>query len=183
MNPTIYKQLDSRWSSKPYPTYASSFGGNGCGCCACVHVAMEQESKANWNPETLRPWMINQGYAVAGKGTLWQGIYDTLKYIGHDSVVWIHEADPMSKAWAELDKGNRIGVLLVDNGSTPDGTYWTSSGHFVAFVEYKVENGQHWFYIKDSGVIYRYIFDAGNPLPELEWTDDGIIYNGDLYEY
>lgn len=150
MNPTIYKQLDSRWSSKPYPTYASSFGGNGCGCCACVHVAMEQESKADWNPETLRPWMVNQGYAYVNQGTTWNGITETLKYIGHKNVVRIWD-DPMSEAWKELDKGNRIGVLLVDNSRTPDGTYWTSSGHYVAFTDYRKDSNGHWFFIKDSG--------------------------------
>lgn len=151
MNPTIYKQLDSKWSSKPYPTYSSSFGGNGCGCCACVHVAIEQERYKTWTPESLRPWMVDQGYAVAGKGTMWQGIYDTLKHIGHKNVVWIGRNDPMTDAWKELNKGDRIGVLLVDNSSTPDGTYWTSSGHYVAFTDYKVKGSQHWFYIKDSG--------------------------------
>lgn len=150
MNPTIYKQLDSRWSSKPYPTYSSSFGGNGCGCCACVHVAMEQERYRNWNPESLRPWMVKQGFAYVNQGTTWNGITETLKYIGHKNVVRIWN-DPMTEAWKELNKGNRIGVLLVDNGRTPDGTYWTSSGHYVAFTGYKVESGRHWFFCKDSG--------------------------------
>lgn len=150
MNPTIYKQLDSRWASKPYPTKASSFGGNGCGCCACVHVAMEQADKANWTPESLRPWMVNQGFAYVNQGTTWQGITATLKHIGHKEVVCVWSA-PMSEAWKELNKGNRIGVLLVSNGRTPDGTYWTSSGHYVAFTDYKVEDGKHWFFIKDSG--------------------------------
>lgn len=150
MNTRIFKQLDSRWSSLPYPTKKSTFGGNGCGCCACVHVAIEQPTKANWTPESLRKWMIGQGFAVAGKGTTWQGITATLKHIGHKSVVCVWD-DPMSVAWKELNKGNRIGVLLVDNSKTPDGTYWTASGHYVAFTDYKVENGKHWFYIKDSG--------------------------------
>jgi GH25 family lysozyme M1 (1,4-beta-N-acetylmuramidase) len=111
---------------------------------------MEQESKANWNPETLRPWMVNQGYAKVNQGTTWSGITETLKYIGHKNVVRIWD-DPMSEAWKELDKGNRIGVLLVDNGYTPDGTYWTSSGHYVAFTDYRKDSNGHWFYIKDSG--------------------------------
>ena len=38
MNSAIYRQGDSRWGSLPYPTYAYSFAGNGCGCCACTHV-------------------------------------------------------------------------------------------------------------------------------------------------
>lgn len=150
MNSTIYKQLDSRWSSLPYPTRASSFGGNGCGCCACVHIAIEQDAKKTWTPATLRPWMCNQGYAVPNQGTTWNGITQTLKHIGHKDVTLIWSA-PMSEAWKELNKGNRIGVLLVDNSRTPDGTYWTASGHYVAFTDYKMKNGQHWFYIKDSG--------------------------------
>ena len=152
MNSKIYKQLDSRWSRLPYPTKNSTFGGNGCGCCACTHIAIEQDSKRNWNIQPLRRWMISQGFAIPGQGTTWSGIEATLKHIGHKTVVWVMRKDPMSKAWAELDKGNRIGVLLVDNSRTPDGTLWTSSGHYVAFTDYKkTSDGKHWFYIKDSG--------------------------------
>ena len=28
---------------------------------------------------------------------------------------------------------------------------WTTCGHYVAFTDYKVQNGKHWFYTKDSG--------------------------------
>ena len=95
--------------------------------------------------------MCNQGFAYAGQGTSWNGITETLKYLGHKNVVRIWD-DPMSEAWKELNKGNRIGILLVDNSRTPDGTYWTSSGHYVMFADYKLdEKGKHWFYIKDSG--------------------------------
>ena len=60
MNKTIYKQADSRWGSKPYPTKASSFAGNGCGCCACTHLVIEQEKYKNYTPENLRHWMVKQ---------------------------------------------------------------------------------------------------------------------------
>ena len=46
MNSAIYRQGDSRWGSLPYPTYAYSFAGNGCGCCACTHVIIEQAKYA-----------------------------------------------------------------------------------------------------------------------------------------
>ena len=151
MNKTIFKQLNGKWSSLPYPTRSSSFGGNGCGCCACVHVAIEQPWKADWTPATLRPWMISKGFAISGQGTTWSGITETLKHLGHKNVVWVQRKDPMSKAWAELNKGNRIGVMLVDNSRTPDGTYWTASGHYVMFYKYAYENGKHYFWIKDSG--------------------------------
>ena len=161
MNKKIWKQTDSRWAGKYYPNNKSLFGGNGCGCCACVHDAMEQARYKDWTPESLRPWMVNRGFAVQGQGTTWAGMVETLKHIGHDRVVWITESMPMSDAWKELDKGNRIGVILFYGGyssrkkkyyRTPDGTVWTGNGHYVAFVDYKVDkNGKHWFYTKDSG--------------------------------
>lgn len=150
MNSKIYKQLNSKWASKPYPKKGSSFGGNGCGCCACTHVAIEQESKKNWTPENLRPWMINQGFAVYGQGTTWNGITETLKHIGHKKVVRVW-SDPMSVAWKELNKGNRIGIILFGSGRAPNGTVWTAGGHYVAFTDYKLKNGKHYFYCKDSG--------------------------------
>ena len=48
MNKAIYKQADSRWGSKPYPTKGSSFAGNGCGCCACTHLVIEQDKYKNY---------------------------------------------------------------------------------------------------------------------------------------
>ena len=150
MNKIIYSQTDSRWGSKPYPK-GNTFGGCGCGCCAVWHVAMEQAKYANKTPETLRPWMVDKGYAVRNNGTLWVGISAALLHIGHKSVKWIKRNDPMTKAWAELDKGNRIGVILMGSGRAANGTVWTTGGHYVAFVGYKVKNGKHYFYIKDSG--------------------------------
>lgn len=172
MNSKIIRQLDPSIADWPYPTKSSSFGGNGCGCCACYHIAIEQPWKDDYSLNALRKWMIDQGYAVPGKGTLWSGIYETLKHIGHKNVVWIHEEDPMSKAWKELNKGNRIGVLLVSNGETPNGTVWTASGHYVAFTDYRIKNKQHQFYIKDSGFRhhdgwYTYEKSIKGALPQL----------------
>lgn len=150
MNKTIWKQLNSRWSGKPYPVASSSFGGNGCGCCACVHVAMEQDRYKDWTPENLRSWMISQGFAIRGQGTTWNGITETLKHIGHNTVVRVW-SDPMSVAFKELTKGNRIGILLFNSNKAPNGTRWTAGGHYVAFTDYKVEGGLHYFYCKDSG--------------------------------
>ena len=150
MNKTIYKQLDSRWASLPYPTKKSSFSGNGCGCVACTHIAIEQQGKKNWTPKKLRPWMVQKGYAVAGHGTTWNGITETLKHIGHKTVVKVWE-QPMSVAWEELSKGDRIGIILFNGNYAPNGTHWSSSGHYVAFTNYKIKDGKHLFYCKDSG--------------------------------
>lgn len=146
MNSTIWKQTDSRWGKKAYPS-GSTVGGCGCGLLACTHIAMEQESKKNWTPDNLRSWMVSKGFAVRGQGTKWEGITETLKYIGHKSVVRIYN-DPMSEAWKELDKGNRIGVILFNSNR---GHRFTASGHYIAFTDYKKKNGEHYFYLKDSG--------------------------------
>lgn len=151
MNTTLYKQHDSRWRSLPYPTKKCNVGHAGCGCVACTHIAIEQAAKWNWTPKTLRPYMVKKGYAEAGHGTTWQGIYNTLKYLGHSKVVWVKKNEPMSKAWAELDKGNRIGIILFNDNKAPNGIRWTSGGHYVAFTDYKKSNGKHLFYTKDSG--------------------------------
>lgn len=150
MNNNLYKQYDSRWGSKPYPTKKSSFSGNGCGCCACTHLIIEQAQYANETPEPFRQWMVKQGFAVANQGTTWSGITKTLQHYGY-KVTHIGVSDPMSKAWTELNKGNRMGVILFLGGKAPNGTVWTAGGHYVAFTDYKVENGKHWFYTKDSG--------------------------------
>lgn len=152
MNKTLYKQHDSRWRYLAYPTKSCNVGHAGCGLVACTHMAIEQASKQNWTPKKLRPYMVKKGYAVAGHGTTWQGITNTLKYIGHSKVVWVKSGEPMSKAWKELDKGNRIGIILFGSTKAPNGIRWTSGGHYVAFTNYKKDkDGKHLFYTKDSG--------------------------------
>ena len=151
MNKTLYKQADSRWGSKPYPVKKSSFAGNGCGCVACLHLIIEQEQYKNYTPESIRPWMVKQGFAVTNQGTTWSGIPATLKHYGFSKVVHIGISDPMSKAWTELNKGNRMGIILFKGGRAPNGTVWTAGGHYVAFTDYYVKNGKHYFYTKDSG--------------------------------
>lgn len=157
MNSKIFRQYDGPWAKKPYPTKGCTVSGAGCGLVACTHIAIEQEDKKDWTPETLRPYMLK--YAVAGQGTTWDGITKTLQYLGH-KVKYITEATPMKDAFAELNKGNRIGIILFYGGyskrykkwyRTPDGTVWTGNGHYMMFGSYKYENGKHWFYMKDSG--------------------------------
>ena len=150
MNSALFKQADSRWGSKPYPTRDCTMSGAGCGCVACTHIVIEQEKYKNYTPENLRPWMVNQGFAIRNQGTTWSGITKTLQHYGY-SVTHIGINDPMSKAWTELNKGNRIGIILFKGGRAPNGTVWTASGHYVAFTGYKVVDGKHYFYTKDSG--------------------------------
>lgn len=149
MRSTIFRQYDSRWAKLAYPTKASSFGDNGCGCCSCTHLVIELEKYKHYTPKKLRTYMVKQGFAIDGQGTLWDGITKTLEHYGF-KVVKPNIYASMDEAWKELNKGNRAGVLLFSAG-TRGGKTWTSTGHYVAFSAYKVEDGKHWFYTKDSG--------------------------------
>lgn len=151
MNTKIFRQYDGPWAKKPYPTKGCTVSGAGCGLVALTHIAIEQDRYKNWTPENLRPYMLQHKYAIAGQGTRWEGITQTLKYLGHDRVVRIYN-DPMKVAFDELNKGNRIGIILFSSGKAGTARVtWTSCGHYVAFTSYKYEDGQHWFYCKDSG--------------------------------
>lgn len=147
MNKNIYRQADSRWGSLPYPTKAYSFAGNGCGCCAVLHCAIEQEKYKNLTPADARKYMVQ--YATKGNGTLWSGITKGLEHYGY-TVHW-RQSDSMNDIYKVLKNSLRRGVILFGSTKGPDGTVWTTGGHYIAFVDYRVRNGQHEFYLKDSG--------------------------------
>lgn len=151
MNKVIYRQADSRWGSLPYPTKAYSFAGNGCGCCACTHNIIEIPKYAKYTPKDVRPYMVAQGFATRGHGTTWDGITKTLEHYGF-KVATPNIGISMKGAWDLLNKKDapKQGVLLF-RGGTKGGVRWTSGGHYVAFLDYKVKNGKHYFYTKDSG--------------------------------
>ena len=149
MRSEIFRQYDSRWGSLAYPSKPYTMKSSGCGCCACTHLIIEKDEYAHYTPKDVRPYMLKQGFATKGNGTLWSGMTKTLEHYGFD-VKRPNISVSMSAAWTELNKGNRAGILLLKAGTRGSVT-WTSGGHYVAFLDYKVENGKHYFYIKDSG--------------------------------
>lgn len=149
MRSAIFRQYDSRWGSLKYPSGVYTLSRSGCGCCACAHLIIEKDEYKNYTPKNVRPYMVKQGFATKGNGTTWNGITKTLEHYGF-KVVKPNIATSMTSAWKELNKGNRAGILLFRGGSR-GGVTWTSGGHYVAFLDYKVKNGKHYFYTKDSG--------------------------------
>lgn len=151
MNSKIYRQADSRWGNLPYPTKAYKFASNGCGCCACTHCIIEIPKYANYTPANIRPYMVEQGFATKGHGTTWNGITKTLEHYGF-KVSTPNIDSSMTPAWNYLNKPGapKMGVLLFRGGSR-GGVRWTNGGHYVAFLDYRVTNGKHYFYTKDSG--------------------------------
>lgn len=151
MNNNLYKQADSRWGSLAYPTKAYSFAGNGCGCCACLHVIIEQDKYKNWTPKNLRPYMVDQGFATRGNGTTWNGIKLTLEHYGNTVINHATMTDIFKTLDTRKEKNLPcLGVILFRAG-TKGGVKWTAGGHYVAFVDYKKSGDKHYFYTKDSG--------------------------------
>ena len=147
-NPKIYRQADSRWGSLPYPTKAYKFASNGCGCCAVTHCAIELDKYKNYTPADVRKYMVQ--FATKGHGTLWAGISKGLSNYGY-TVHW-RQADSMADIFKILNGASlKRGVILFGSTKGPDKTVWTTGGHYIAFVDYKVEGGKHYFYLKDSG--------------------------------
>ena len=149
MNKKIFRQYSSKWGSLPYPTKSSPFSGNGCGACSVLHCIIERSKYKKYTPKTIINYM--KQFAIPGQGTTWEGIYKALKHYGMANVKWFGSSDPMKDIFAELSKGGRIGVILFGSSRGPDGTVWTTGGHYIAFTGYKVKDGKHYFYLKDSG--------------------------------
>jgi hypothetical protein len=149
MRSAIFRQYDTKWGSLKYPKGKYTMSRSGCGCCACTHLIIEHDKYKDYTPKNVRPYMVNQGFATEGNGTLWSGITKTLEHYGF-KVKRPNISTSMTPAWNELNKGHRAGILLFKAGSRGSVT-WTSGGHYVAFLNYKVEGGKHYFYTKDSG--------------------------------
>ena len=157
MRATIFKQYKKPWASLPFPK-GNTVKGCGCGLCSVTHILIEDERYEDYTPTTVRPFMVK--YAVRNQGLQHVGIPSTLKHYGMENVKEFGRAATMKQIFEECDKGGRLGVILFykqnAKGKTiaakgPDGTVWTGGGHFIAFTGYKVENGKHYFYMKDSG--------------------------------
>lgn len=140
-----YSQLDSRWSNLPYPKKPYTIGTSGCGCCSIANLLVETEKYKKYTPKTIQPYM--KQFAVSGQGTKWAGITEALKHYGLKPIN--HKTmDDLFKTLSRRKK--RWGIILFRKG-TKGGVTWTTSGHFVAFTDFKVEHGRHYFYTKDSG--------------------------------
>ena len=145
MRSKVFSQLDPRWSGLPYPSKPYTIGTSGCGCVSVTHVIIEIDKYKNYTPKNVQPYM--KQFAIPGKGTTWDGITTALKHYGLN-VINHATMDDLFKTLAA--RKQRMGIILF-RGGTKGGITWTTSGHFVAFLNYKVVNGKHYFYVKDSG--------------------------------
>ena len=138
-----YKQADSRWGKKLY-NGSSTMATAGCGPTSCAMIAYGVDGKTT--PLDTMKYMQSHGYAIRNNGTAWNGIPNCLKAFG---VKDVQEVPNMTKCWELMSKGY-VGVFLFRSGSR-GGVTWTTSGHYIAVTDYKVQNGKHYVYTRDSG--------------------------------
>ena len=141
-----FRQNVEPWKYVPYPKAPYYLFHNGCGCVAVTDIIVSNPKYANENPRTVAKYMVSKGYATRGNGTTRAGITETLRHYGFKCIRYAHA--PNSNFWQELAKGGRAGVILF-RGGTRGGVTWTKGGHYVAFTNYKYENGQHKLYTRD----------------------------------
>lgn len=154
----LYKQYDSRWGKKYYRATkagTSTMASSGCGPSSCANVEQFFDSKVT--PWTAAQWMMANGYATNGNGTLHSGIKNYFLALGQ-SCTWLteragnqygKEAEEYAQPFREALKTGNYGVILVGKSD------WTNGGHYLAAVDSRVRNGVEEFYIIDSGIKQR----------------------------
>lgn len=158
-------QGDPQWANLPYRDLPYTVVEEGCGLCA---VSM----CADLTPLDTIDYM--RQFATNGNGTTWEGIDKGLdKFVGNHKRNYVSES--MDPLWDELAKGNRVGIILFGPGTAPDGTVWTSSGHYVEFDDYVIEDGLHWIHTNDSGWRnhtgwFAYERSMRGCIPSIVWT-------------
>ncbi len=147
MNKKKFMQTDKRWGSLGYPKAPWYIRNCGCGEVSIANIIIEIEKYKNYTPATIQPY-CKQFAAPNGNGTYFAGIP---KMMAHYGLTEVKEHDTMAQLWKELKKGDRVAIYLM--GSRPGGSkrvHWTSGGHFVCSVGYRIRNGLHEVYVKDS---------------------------------
>lgn len=120
-----------------------SFASQGCGPTSVADIV-------EVSPLTVAQWMTNNGYATTdGHGTYWGGISAGLTAFGAggrmlngNSLLGLHNS-PYFDQWQSTIRSGCMGVLLMGAGTN---SYWTSSGHYIAVVQYDSKTDKYLVY-------------------------------------
>lgn len=138
-----YKQADSRWGKLNY-NGSSTMATAGCGPTAVAMLGYAVAGKST--PVSCMKYMQKHGYAIRNNGTAWAGIPACMRACGLQDVKNVAK---MADVFSYLSKGY-CAVFLFRAGSR-GGITWTTAGHYIAVTDYKVQNGKHYLYTRDSG--------------------------------
>lgn len=145
-----YNQYDSRWGGKNY-NGSSTMAAAGCGPTSCANILHNIDPSIT--PITTMKYMQTHGdkehktFAIYGNGTAWNGITQCLKYYGAQDV---QRPTKMSDVWSFLSKDYAAIFLMIYRKGLP-GPTWTTGGHYIAIVDYKVKNSKHYVRVEDCG--------------------------------
>ena len=143
MSYITYSQSDSRWGSKNY-NGSSTMATAGCGPSSVAMLAYAVDGKTT--PWDVAKFMQKNGYAIRNNGTAWNGIPVAMKHFG---LVEVKNVAEMSHVWNYLSK--EFCAVFLFRGGSRGGICWTTAGHYIAVTDYKVKNGNHYLYTRDSG--------------------------------
>ena len=143
MSYKTYKQYDSRWGNKNY-NGSSSMATAGCGPTSVAMLIYAVDGKTT--PIDTMKFMQRNGYAIRNNGTAWSGIPACMKWGGLQDVKNVSD---MGDVFKYLAKGYCADFLF--RGGSRGGVCWTTAGHYVAVTDYKVKDGKHYLYTRDSG--------------------------------
>ena len=143
---TIFKQYSSKWGKKNY-NGSSSIAAAACGPFSVANCVVEFNPKID--PMAIVKFMQTHGYAVRNHGTAWSGIPAAMKAFGMTDVHEVNVDKSMADVWNYMSKGYE--AVFLFRGGSRGGVCWTTGGHYVAMVAYKVKDGKHYLQAKDSG--------------------------------
>lgn len=149
----VYLQAADPWQRYAYPSKPCTIGGSGCGEVSMANALIGTPKYANETPATIYGYMKQYASKVNGQcdGTRRAGVVEALKHYGFRNVVRVGVNEPISKAWKELKKGNRIAILIVAGRGGSQGTLWTTGVHYICCRKFKaLDNGDYKLWIADS---------------------------------
>lgn len=145
-----FLQYKGSWASKLYPTgnkKKSTYKTSGCGVCAAASIIYNVNPKIT--PLEVGKYSSSIGGATPGGATYHSTINKLFAHYGMNS----YEVGTMPAFFSEMGKPEDTwGVLLFKAGKGKTGITFTSGGHYISATAYKYVKGEHYVYLRDSGL-------------------------------
>ncbi len=151
-----YLQWKGSWAKKPFST--KTVEEVGCGLVAYTNMALEIPKYEDITPNKFRKYM-NQ-FTEPDHGVLGIHLPEAFEHLGLTKVKDFKGdivGGKMRPFYDEMEKGNRIGMILFQNPlrdegkiqTAPDGTIWCTRGHYVTVKGLKKVGKLYYLYVVD----------------------------------
>lgn len=147
-----FKQYVKPWGPKYYRATkrgTSTYAGSGCGPSAMASIYQNYSESAT--PETTGEWLMDNGYATDGYGTVHAGINKFFEKRGIGckwltasvGSIYGKKGTTYEDAFKNHIKKDNFGIILFGHGT------FTSSGHYISITAYDQKTKK--YYLRDSG--------------------------------